>query len=175
MNIRSWVMSVIFSLGMLASAYADTTVFGMTLGKSTLDDFKKEYPLAVKKEVFGLTDEVIYSVPINEINFDGLKSEHVIFNQGNKLTAIILKIDKRRFDEIHALLSKKYKVSKKDVPFVGDRFVKYKSGEDVIGLNSPHLSFEMTLVYAERKFMDVFHQREIEENRKKDADEFEKL
>lgn len=175
MNIRNWVISGIFSLGVLSSAYADTSVFGMTLGKTTLDDFRKEYPSAVKKEVTELTDEVIYSVPVNELNFDGLKSDHIVFSQDNKLTAIILEIDKRRFDKIHALLSKKYKVSTKDIPFVGDKFVKYKSGEDVIGLNSPHLSFEMTLVYAERKFMDAFHKREIEGNRKKDADEFEKL
>lgn len=175
MNIRNWVISGIFSLGVLSSAYADTSVFGMTLGKTTLDDFRKEYPSAVKKEVTELTDEVIYSVPVNELNFDGLKSDHFVFSQDNKLTAIILEIDKRRFDKIHALLSKKYNVSTKDIPFVGDKFVKYKSGEDVIGLNSPHLSFEMTLVYAERKFMDAFHKREIEGNRKKDADEFEKL
>lgn len=176
MKIRSQLMSGVFVLAMLPSlVHADTSAFGMTLGKTTLDEFMKEYPSAVKKGISDWTDGEIYSVPVNDLNFEGVKADHVIFTQDGKLTAITIDIDKERFNKIHGMLSKKYKVTDKEIPFVGNKFVRCKSGDDVIELEAPHLSFEMNLLYAERKFMNAYSKKKSEKDSKKDSDELEKL
>lgn len=176
MKIRSQLMSGALVLAMLPPlAHADTSAFGMTLGKTTLDEFTKEYPSAVKEGVSEWTNGAIYSIPANDLNFDGVKGDYVIFTQDAKLTAITINIDKERFNKVHGMLSKKYKVSKKEIPFVGNKFVRYINGKDVIEINAPHLSFEMNLLYAEKEFMDVYYKRKSEKDSKKDSDELDKL
>lgn len=172
----SKLMSGILAFAMLqASVYADTSAFGITLGKTTLDEFRKEYPSAVKEGISDWTDGEIFSVPVNDLNFEGVKGDYVIFTRDGKATAITIDIDKERFNAIHEMLTKKYKVSKKDIPFVGNKFVRYKNGDDVIELNAPHLSFKMNLLYAEKEFMDTYLKRKSEENNKKSSDELNKL
>lgn len=176
MKIRTKLMSGVFVLAMLPSlAHADTSAFGMTLGKTTLDEFMKEYPSAAKVGKSDWTDGAIYSIPVNDLNFEGVKTDYVIFTQDGKLTAITIDIDKGRFNKIHGMLSKKYKVSSKEIPFVGNKFVRYKSGDDIIELEAPHLSFEMNLLYAEKNFLDVYSKRKSERDNKKDYDELDKL
>lgn len=155
--------------------HADTSAFGMTLGKTTLDEFTKEYPSAVKEGVSEWTNGAIYSIPTNDLSFDGVKGDYIIFTQEGKLTAITIDIDKERFNKINGMHSKKYKVIKKEIPFVGNKFVSYKNGDDVIELNAPHLSFEMNLLYAEKKFMNDYYKRKSEKDSKKDSDELDKL
>ncbi|EAA4084352.1 hypothetical protein DO628_20860 [Salmonella enterica subsp. salamae] len=155
--------------------YADTSAFGMTLGKTTLDAFMKDYPSAVKEGISEWTDGEIYSIPAGVLNFDGLKGDYVIFTQDGKLTAITINLDKERFNKIHEMLAKKYKVAQKNIPFVGNKLVRYTNGDDVIELNAPHLSFEMNLLYAEKKFMDVYSKRKTKKESKKDSDELNKL
>ncbi len=176
MKIRSQLMSGALVLAMLSPlVYADTSAFGMTLGKTTIDELTKEYQSAVKEGISEWTDGAIYSIPVNALDFEGVKGDYVVFTQDGKLTAITINLDKERFNKIHEMLAKKYKVAQKNIPFVGNKFVRYTNGDDVIELNAPHLSFEMNLLYAEKKFMDVYSKRKTKKESKKDSDELNKL
>ncbi|HFE4537099.1 TPA: hypothetical protein ACF24J_003420 [Escherichia coli] len=156
-------------------AYAGTTAFGMTLGETTLEVFKKEYPSAVDEGVSEWSGGSIFSVPAQDLDFDGVKRSYVIFTKDEKVTAIIIDLNNRLFDRIHGMLSKKYKVSKKIIPFVGNKFVRYKNEEDIIELDAPHMSFDMTLSYAEKNFMEQYKEKKRIRNEKKESEESDKL
>lgn len=158
-----------------ASAYADTTAFGMTLGKTTLEDFRKTYPSSTHEGKNKWTDGQMYSIPVSELDFDGVKSDLIIFNKDGQITAITLDIDKERFGTINSMLSKKYKLIKKDIPFVGNKYVRYKNDKDFIELDAPHLSFSMSLLYIEKSFEDTYLKMNMEEKNNKKTKELDRL
>ncbi|EJA4333365.1 hypothetical protein MU943_004568, partial [Escherichia coli] len=64
---------------------------------------------------------------------------------------------------------------KKNIPFVGNKFVRYKNGDDTIELDAPHMSFDMTLYYAEKNFMDQYKEKKQIMDEKKELSESDKL
>ncbi|HII1839617.1 hypothetical protein [Escherichia coli] len=168
-------ISVVIFVMLQPLAYAGTTAFGMTLGETTLKEFKKEYPSAVDEGISEWSGGSIFSVPAQALDFDGVKRSYVIFTKDEKVTAIIIELNNKLFDRIHGMLSKKYKVSKKNIPFVGNKFVRYKNGDDTIELDAPHMSFDMTLYYAEKNFMDQYKEKKQIMDEKKELSESDKL
>lgn len=60
-------------------------------------------------------------------------------------------------------------------PFVGNRSARLRSGEVLIDVESPHLSFEMSVAYATRRFhelMDAHLKAKARAEQRRDAQAF---
>ena len=113
-----------------AMAFADPSVFGMELGKMTESELKSAYDvrhIGTNKYSGGN----MYSIPKRSINFDGVKEVTTVFDQNNKLVAVLTTLPKSKFEYINGALGNKYKQVSSKIPFVGDKSVKYRDGIDV--------------------------------------------
>jgi len=86
----------------------------------------------------------------------GLKEVVFIFNASDQLTAVNLHMNKRQFDNVYRLLSKKYVLVKKQVPFVGNKSARFSHGHASVSMNAPHLGFTMQVTYQTDKFEKAY-------------------
>jgi hypothetical protein len=108
----------------------------------------------------------------NDLNFEGLKEAMLIFSTEDKLLAVLLKLPKNKFNSIYESLNSKYKLLKKEIPFVGDKEAKFLDGNTEVTLNAPHMSFDMDLHYINKDLWKVYkkiQQKEQEEKSKKES------
>ncbi|MEQ4903603.1 hypothetical protein [Enterobacter hormaechei] len=169
--------SVILICGLLLCSigYADTTAFGITLGKTTIDEFKRAYPNAMLKGTNQWIKGDMYLVSAGDLDFDGVIEKKIIFSHEGKASTIIIDMNRDRFDDVQDMLAKKYKAVYKEIPYVGDKYVRYANGDDRIELDSPHLSFSMQLMYTDKLMQDSFKKGNAEEIKQKKEKETELL
>jgi len=86
----------------------------------------------------------------------GLKEVVFIFDASNQLTAVNLHMNKRQFDNVYRLLSKKYVLVKKQVPFVGNKSARFSHDHASVSMNAPHLGFTMQVTYQTDKFEKAY-------------------
>ena len=90
--------------------------------------------------------------------------------RGAKLELANLTFNKEMYDSIVASLSSKYKLVSKHKAFVGDSYARFKKDNVNILVESPHMSFTMSVTYSTENF-DKVHQeykkRQSEENASK--------
>ncbi|MEG1213504.1 MAG: hypothetical protein RSE29_20510 [Leclercia sp.] len=156
-------LSAFVLLAVCLSAKANTTAMGLTLGKTTLKEFTKAYPSSLHEGRSKWSDGDIFSIPIRELGLEGVKSNAVIFNKSGKITAIMLELDKNRFDEVQSMLAHKYVVQKKQISFAGDKYAKYQNNNDVIELDAPYMSPIMKLTYSEQMFQEAYLNKSAEQ------------
>ena len=134
---------IIASLLFLAATtvFAEPAPFGLEIGKATVADAEKMY--RIEKMSINKDNFTSYIVPVNQVNFDGLKELKLVFNEKGVLAIVTATLPKTQFKSIHESLAKKYKVVSQEIPFVGDSFVQYVNGSTVILLDAPHLNFDM--------------------------------
>lgn len=159
-------LAVLVALMSPLSVLADTTVFGLTLGKTTESELKDKYPDVEDGGVNKWTQGAMYGVPVSNVDFEGIKRLNVVLDEDKHVTAVFVGLDKNRFNFVNSSLAKKYKLVKKDIPFVGDKYARYKNEEDVINIYAPHMSFDMTIEYLERK-TEAAMDKAMEANRDK--------
>ncbi len=63
------------------------------------------------------------------------------------------------FKKTLATLSGKYKLVEKRAPFVGDSYAKFRQGDSIVGLDAPHLSFNMSLRYLTNELQASFNRQ----------------
>lgn len=80
------------------------------------------------------------------------------FYGSERIFAACLTFKKAQLKPVAAALKKKYRVVKENIPFVGNAFARYASGEYLIQLEAPHLSFEFTVCYAGKAVWDSMDQ-----------------
>jgi hypothetical protein len=94
------------------------------------------------------------------LGVDGLQSALFIFDSKETLVTVQLTLNKgalgEAFDRTYERLAAKYKLARKAVPFVGDKYARFEKGDAVIELSAPHLSFGMTVTYMTRGFEQAF-------------------
>jgi len=122
--------------------------------KSDLDNYRCDYD-----DLSAITLGKLAICPSQNFNFDGLTgSVTLVFDEDEKLSAISMNILKSRdlnnsrFDIILKSLTSKYKLVRKNKPFVGDTSAILKKGDVNISFEAPHMSFEMSLVYSTDTF-----------------------
>lgn len=154
------------------TARADVTAFGFTLGATAYSEVQK------RGETTGInlySQGPMLTLRPGEVELDGLQEFTLIFDDQHKLAAMVLTLGKHRFDAVHGHLRGRYAVRESQIPFVGDRYVRYGAPGATIELNAPHLSFEMTLIYQRDDFRKAFrdHQaKQREEKRRREASQF---
>lgn len=165
-----------FVLGMFLSLklWAEPTVFGMELGKMTESELKKNYSVS-HLGVNLYSNGNMYSIPAESISFDDIQDVTAIFSEQGILTAVLAELPKSKFDYLKEVLSKKYSVESKNIPFVGDKTIKFRSAASQILLEAPHMSFKMSMNYFTNDFMDKFESKSKEEVRNKMKDDLLQL
>lgn len=93
------------------------------------------------------------------LGINGLQAVTLIFDRDQRLAAVMLRLPKARFDDIYEHLKSKYALEDQKIPFVGDRFARFRQGDSTAELNAPHLSFAMDVLYARDAFMSAYEQQ----------------
>ncbi|WP_447874187.1 hypothetical protein [Serratia fonticola] len=133
------------------SVLADTTVFGLTLGKTTENELKIKYRDAEEFGVNKWTEGIMYDVPVSSIDFEGVKKLNVVLDDDKHVTAVFVTFNQNKFNFVNSSLAKKYKLVKKDIPFVGNKYARYRNDNDVVNVIAPHMSFDMRVEYIEKE------------------------
>ena len=152
-------------------AFAGTKALGFEIGVSTLEEVTANLKAQTRVEDAGINSYSsgrMLRTSGAGFSIDGLQRVTFVFDDKNKLAAILMMIGKHRFDPVLKSLSTKYKVSSKQIPLVGNKFASFKTSDSVIELDAPHLSSEMELRYVKIELMNKFvRQSQQEKNEKK--------
>ena len=108
-------------------------------------------------------------------NIEGAKNITYIFNKQDLLDAVIIVMHKDYFNKVNSYLKSKYKLQSETIPFVGDKYTKYKQGNSIVELNAPHLSFEMEVSYSTVTFDTAFKNKKLVEANNKTAEQKSKF
>ncbi|MDD2934793.1 MAG: hypothetical protein PHO76_13000 [Methylotenera sp.] len=140
---------------------------GQELGVTTLKQFQESIGVQTQLTETGtnkFSGGVMLEGNGEGLGVDGLTKILVIFNASNQLSGVVMTMSKSHFQETMNALSKKYKLVNKQVPFVGNKFAKYKQGNSVVMLDSPHMSFDMELRYLTNEFLASYTKTSADEN-----------
>ena len=151
------------------SVLADVNSLGMTIGKSTLAQVKKQSPMLVEAGVNKYSKGPMLKGLNPKWNIKGLKKTVLIFDDKNTLAVINMTMDKQQFKRVLGFLQSKYTLVNKKVPFVGYRsalLIAQKS-KVLIEIPSPHMAFDMDLVYSTFAFDKAYKQISSDERRRK--------
>ncbi|OOF87942.1 hypothetical protein BKG93_00280 [Rodentibacter ratti] len=145
----------------------------MELGKTTEQEVKEMYSLE-QDGINSYSDGNQYYINTREIDFDGLKSTLVIFDKQGILVGVLSTLSESdpmkhgTFSHLYKILNNKYKLVKKERPFVGDQFAKFKDGNTEITLNAPHMgNFEIRLDYIRNNLLENYKKRNAKDKKAK--------
>lgn len=173
-------------LGFSSLAFADPVVFKMELGKTTEAEVKEMYNLE-SDGVNRYSNGNQYYIDPTQLDLEDLKSTFVIFDEKGILVYVSSefnsipsiegsKVRYKKFDYLYKILASKYKLVKKERPFVGEQYAKFKDGNSEIELSEPHMDgFKIDLRYARKEFLDAFKKIKSEETKQKTKDEASSL
>ncbi|MEW5893698.1 MAG: hypothetical protein AB1697_11195 [Pseudomonadota bacterium] len=135
---------------------------GLELGVATLDQVKamvgSQTPLT-DKGINAYSDGPMLAGDGRGLNIEGLENILFIFTPSNRLEGVVMTMSKHKFDEVLGFMSRKYRVQKRVIPYVGDKYVRFTSGNSIAEINAPHLSFSMEVVYITNTLDKAFKTR----------------
>ncbi len=155
-------------------ALAQVRVLDVEIGKTTMTQVKAQLNKATKIVETSrnrYTEGPQFSTDGAGYDIESLKTVLYIFDREQKLAAVMMTMGKERFEEITSFLASKYKVTKKVVPFVGNKLYHLKPPGVFIEVSSPHLSFEMEVNYLRDDVFQAFNAQVEQEDAKKRAGE----
>jgi len=144
--------------------FSNPAPFGLEIGKTTISQAKSKYLTMHKVGVGEYTQGEMYEINPSDIKTSGLKNLTLVFSKDKRLMAVQSTFYQGEFDYFFNLLSNKYKLNYKDIPFVGDKSAEFISGETKIFLDAPHMSFEMTLDYIDKLTLQKIQKIQHENN-----------
>lgn len=157
-----------------ASASAQVQVLGVEIGTSTVQQVKTEAAKQSKVRDIGTnkwSQGPMLRADGDGYGIEGLSDVLYIFDKTNVLAGVIMTMEKSRFDEVFGFLSGKYKVSAKQIPFVGNKFARLKGKGAMVELDAPHLSFTMEARYLRDDLFQQFNAQSEAEAQQKKASE----
>ncbi|HID65908.1 MAG TPA: hypothetical protein EYP32_03350 [Aquificaceae bacterium] len=167
------VLIILFYIVFISIAVSNPAPFGLELGKANVKDLKSKFDVeevGINKYSYG----PMFKISGKQTNIDGLKEVTFIFDKKNKLVAVIMTFPKDFRDyywnRIFETLKNKYRLVDYRIPFVGNKFAKFVDGNSIIILEAPHLSFEISLLYATRDFWRTYNREiKLEQERKRES------
>lgn len=155
-------------MGVLNTSMAkNPSPLGIEIGNTTLDQVKNKYT-CINTGINKFSLGPMCNLDVTQLNIEGLKKATVIADRKGTVVALILTFPKYKFNELFNTLSSKYTLLYKEIPFVGNKYAKFRYGNTIIQLDAPHLSFDLTLTYTLNSFLKEYYKaREKEEKQKK--------
>ncbi|MFY9589559.1 hypothetical protein [Rickettsia endosymbiont of Halotydeus destructor] len=154
------------------NSYAMPVPIGLELNKATVSDIIKKYKV-IKKES-NYWQGYNYFIDIKDINLEKISQALVICNDFNIVEAVILTIDKNRFEEFYTALTNKYVLIKKDIKMGGNKSAAFTDEDCSIILEAPELGFDMELTYVTDNFYKKFLNK-LEEEEKLQQEQIKSL
>lgn len=130
-----------------------TGPFGLAIHHSDPVMLVERFPNASDIGINQWSQGPMYEVAGRHLPLEGARRANFIFSRDNRLEGVVIVMNKRRFDAVRGLLDQLYRQTRAQLPFVGDAFVAWREDDVIIELESPHLSFEMTLRYMSTDFV----------------------
>lgn len=167
---------LLITLGCVSSSVfaANAAPFGEEVGVSKCANVRKDLASKVNFEENGTnkyTGGVMYIGNAENLGFDDAKSVLLICDKSDILAGLQLTLDKGsmegNFNKYNKMLKAKYKQVKIINPFVGDKYAKYTQGNSSVELDSPHMSFDMTITYATNQLLQSYKTTSNSENNAK--------
>lgn len=130
---------------------AQILVLGQELGVSTEQQVMAAVPREANVQGKGenkFTGGLQFETSGDGYGVEALSKVSYIFDEDKKLASVILVLGKHRFDDLFGVLAKKYTVTAKERPNLGDMSARLNGKGGTVILNAPHLSFELTVSYV---------------------------
>jgi len=147
-------LAVAVALSLLTSSAGaeGLSVLGFQLGKTSPDEVTAA--LSPKGKVSSGSMNYYSRGPMLKVEgralpVEGLKEAIFIFDAGQHLEAVDMKLDKTRFDTFLKRLKAKYEVVLGAVPPVGDKLVRFHDGTTTIVLTALQMSSDMRVCYID--------------------------
>jgi hypothetical protein len=158
----------------IGAVHAGTQVLGVEIGSSQYDEVRARLKKTNRIEEGGInkysmgpmftTDGRGYKLP-------DVKSVDYIFDAKKILSVVSIEVRKQHFDFIHKSLADKYPVQDQTLPFVGDKYARYISADNVIiVLSAKHLAFNMRVTYFRADFYGHYFTEQLMEDQKKNKE-----
>lgn len=173
---RLFSLTAFLLLGLLwlpsSVAGEQVQVLGFTMGQTTLQE--------VRQSTQGIRDAGTNAYshgPMlstrSHLGIDGVKETLFIFDTDQRLLGVMMTLNKSkpRFDALFNALNSQYRLVNSQRPFVGNQLAEFRRGDVLITLDSPHLSFDMTLLYVRDALNQAFQesqQRQQQEQRERE-------
>ncbi len=142
---------------------------GFKLGKTMLSEVKKTDKEMKKTGISEWTGGEIYKSDGKVYEIEGLEEVLYIFDRHDRLDLVMLTMNKNDFDKINGFLKPKYSLVSEEIPYVGNKFVKYRQGNSYIIVEAMHMGFSMTVTYETTYFNDTFLRVKAEKERNKES------
>lgn len=136
----------LFIIFLCLNAYSNHIPLGLELNKTTNIDLAKKYKIINKEPNYW--QGYNYYIEPNEKT---ISKALVICNDFNIIEAVILTIDKNKFEEFYSILKDKYSLEEEN-----DYAATFKTGDCLVILESSELNPEMELVYITNGFYKEF-------------------
>lgn len=165
------IVSLVLALTSTNSAFADPKPLGFELGKATIEEVQNTYK-TTDAGISVHTEGKMLNVDAYEVGLQDLQKVLFIFNSDGTLSVVDMTFIKTKFDELYGQLNKKYKLVKKQIPFVGNKYAEYKNGKSTVKLDAPHMSFELDVIYGQNSFfktMKEVNNRQEQQRKDKQA------
>jgi len=144
----SLVMVMTTTIGVLA----DVSSLGMTFGQTTYKQVKSISSMLVESGLNKYSQGKMLKGLNPAWKIHGLQKTTLVFDKKEKLTAIIMTMNKQQFDRVLGFLKSKYQLVSKRIPFVGNKTATFRKENVTIEINAPHMSFNMDVVYSTNVF-----------------------
>jgi hypothetical protein len=174
----SIVLSILLNYSSYAVAANDRVgPFGFGVGITTFDEAKQFFDdkMCDATSTSDITNGPFVECPASRINeIENLQEMQIfIFNEDKILVSVQLTMNNDNYNNIISLLSKKYKLRYQKNPYVGDKFSTFISNDNLIDVEAPPLSFEMTIIYKTKTFEKLrenFNKKKNEDKNTKTQD-----
>lgn len=177
---KAWLCAAGLAAGCLLSSggWAQVQVLGVEVGTSSVKDVKAQAGKQTRVRELGTnkwSDGPMLGTDGEGYGIEGLSEVLYIFDKAGVLAGVVMTLNKNRFDELYGFLSGKYKPVSKQIPFVGDKFARFKAKGVTIELDAPHLSFKMSARYLRDDLLQQFNTQSEAESQQKKASERSKF
>lgn len=172
MKLMRWLalLAILVSSPLLANP----SPFGMAIGELSVEEAVSRFSL----EPSGINEYSrgrMFNAPAGQFSFEGLQEMTLIFSQDDRLVGVVATLNKSRFDALFNVLAERYQLLTSERPFVGNKMANFAAGDTEIHLDAPHMSFQMTLSYLEKDFLNDFRRKTSEAEQRQQQHEMNQL
>lgn len=186
-NIRTTLLIVLIGLagvGLPIARAADgpPAPLGFAIGQARFDTVKAALSKKTTVKETGInrySRGPILQADGHGLGLENLREVTLAFDRNKRLAALLMVFDKKamdaNFDPLYRQLASKYRVVQKQIPFVGNKFVRFEQGDVLIELISPHLGWDINLIYKTREFDQAARTQQQKDQKQKSDNERQQL
>ncbi|HHR5860552.1 TPA: hypothetical protein ACS70L_003320 [Providencia alcalifaciens] len=140
-------------------SYSEVNVIGLTINQDTKRTVSEKYTIKNNESQWR------WDLIPSEILIDEIKKADISFD-GETLKGVWLTLPKDKFGFFYEILRSKYPLDDESIPFVGDKYAIFEKDNVLIWIQAKHMSFDMSVVYMDKKFKEKLD-KDINETKQK--------